>query len=222
MERIDKTLERLQKNTLDQKTPKPVYTFERDDPEYIEPSPEEKRAASLDYLGVTDLNNTWDKMRQPKHFDVVFKAFKDLAEGKSDYYMLLVYGGTGNGKTLCCEATVITLYDRGIHCKRQRWSDIVRHLKDLMKSPGYEEYFNQLRSALYLIIDDVGSGSTGGSWEWGELEDLVDYRLEHGLMTVITTNLDIGEIPDRIISRFKDIKRARLVLNEVADQRGVK
>jgi len=168
---------------------------------------------------VTDLGNTFDNMRYPKGFDKVLNAFKDLAEAKSKYFMLLVYGGTGNGKTKCCEAVVITLYDRGIRCKRDRWSDIVRHLKELMKQGGYEEYFNKIRNSPYLIIDDVGSGSTGGAWEWGELEDIVDYRLERNLKTIITTNFDGKDIPGRIISRFKDKRKARLIFNEVPDQR---
>lgn len=194
----------------------------------MEPTPEEKRATYLSWLGVTSLNNTFDKMQHPRGFESVFNAFKDLGEGKSTYYMLLVYGGTGNGKTMCCEATVITLWDRNIRCRRHRWSDVVRHLKELMKLGGYEEYFNKFRGVPYLMIDDVGSGSTGGSWEWGELEDIVDYRLEHRLMTIIATNLDIKPdpknpnrpfIPERIISRFRDRNRAILVLNEAPDQR---
>ena len=179
----------------------------------------QEKINSLKRLGVTDLNNTFNKMRHPGGFDKVFDAFKNLADGSSNYYMLLVYGGTGNGKTKCCEATVMALYDRGIYCQRQRWSEIVRHLKELMAQNGYEEYFNGLREWPYLIIDDVGSGSTGGPWEWGEIEDIVDYRLEQGLMTIITTNLDGKDIPERIISRFKDKRKARLVFNEVPDQR---
>lgn len=179
----------------------------------------------MSWRGVTSVDNTFDKMRHPRGFDIVFHAFKDLAEGKSSYYMLLVYGGTGNGKTKCCEAAVITLYDRGIYCIRCRWSDIVRHLKELMKQGGYEEYFNNLRNITHLIIDDVGGGSTSSSWEWGELEDIIDYRLEHSLFTIITTNLNIksehGEpcIPPRIVSRFRDKTKARLILNEAEDQR---
>lgn len=196
------------------------YADPADDPNYKEPTLEEKRIERLvKWLGVTDLNNTFDKMRHPKGFDETFNGFKDLAEGKSNYYMLLVYGGTGNGKTHCCEATVITLDDRGIACKRQRWSDIVRHLKELMKQEGYEKYFNNLRKQKYLMIDDIGSGSTGGSWEWGELEDIVDYRLENRLFTILTTNLDGKDIPPRIISRFKDKSRARLLYNKAPDYR---
>jgi len=170
-------------------------------------------------LGVTNLGNTFDAMCHPEGFAKVLNNFKSLAEGKAAYFMLLVYGGVGNGKSKCCEATVIALYDRGIYCKRYRWSDIVRHLKELMKRGGYEEYFNRIRNTPYLIIDDVGSGSTGGQWEWGELEDIVDYRLEQHLVTIITTNLDGKDIPGRIISRFKDKRYARLVFNAIPDQR---
>lgn len=163
-------------------------------------------------------------MRHPKGFESTYKAFKELADG-APWYMLLVYGGTGNGKSKCCEALVIALDDRNIYAGRTRWSDRVRHLKSLMGGkhqtgePDYETYFNQMRKSNILILDDVGSGSTGGAWEWGELEDIIDYRLEHKLMTVVTTNLDGKDIPPRIISRFKDTARARMVFNTAADQR---
>jgi len=170
------------------------------------------------------LQNTFDKMRQPVGFEETFSAFKNIAEGKTEWYMLLVYGGAGNGKSKCCEAVVITLYDRGIKAKREKWSDIIRFtLKASLgkKQPDklpYEEQFERLRDKKYLIIDDVGMGSTGGNWEWGELEDIVDYRLEHKLFTIITTNLDIKNIPPRIVSRLR-ASRCRLIRNKATDQR---
>ena len=178
----------------------------------------------MGYGGVTDLRNTFDKMRHPKGFEQTFNAFRDMAKGGTDWNMLMDYGGAGNGKTLCCEATVIALYDRGIRAKREKWSDIVRFtLKASFgnkqpEKPPYAEQFAKLRGKPYLIIDDVGMGSTGGNWEWGELEDIVDYRLENGLFTIITTNLDLKGIPPRIVSRFRD-SRCRLICNEAPDQR---
>lgn len=179
---------------------------------------EAKNEYSLRLRGVTDIQNTFDKMRLPGGFIKTFSAFKEIIGG-AKWFMLLVYGGTGNGKSMCCEAAVIELYRQGIRCRRERWSDIVRHLKELMKTGGYEAYFKAFRARQYLIIDDVGSGSTLGPWEWGELEDIVDYRLEQKLFTIITTNLDGKQIPDRIISRFKDKAKARILFNEGADQR---
>lgn len=167
-------------------------------------------------------------MRHPVGFEPTLKAFQELASGQSQWYMLMVYGGAGNGKTKCCEAMVIAMYDRGIKVKREKWSDIIRFtLRAFFNNrrenqPSYEEQFAMVRSKKYLIIDDVGMGSTGGNWEWGELEDIVDYRLEHKLFTTITTNLDLKELPPRIVSRFRDVSRCRLICNEAVDQRPIK
>ncbi len=192
----------------------------------VEPTPEEKREQFLLGVGgVTDLSHTFASMRVPRGFKPTLEAFKELAEGRAAWHMLMVYGPTGNGKSRCCEALVIALYNRGVRVVRQKWSDIIRftlkaamhpHKPDAM---SYEDTFKMLRERRYLIIDDVGMGSTGGNWEWGELEDLVDYRLEKRLTTVITSNLDLKEIPPRIVSRFRDASRCRLICNEAPDQR---
>lgn len=174
--------------------------------------------------GVTDLRNTFGNMRCPKGFKPTLDVFKELAAGTTTWHMLMVYGPAGNGKTMSCQALVIALHDRGVFTARQKWSDIVRFtLRAAMhprgNQPSYEQAFKDLRERAYLIVDDVGMGSTGGNWEWGELEDLVDYRLENRLPTVITTNLDLKEIPPRIVSRFRDSSRCRLVCNQAPDQR---
>lgn len=182
----------------------------------------ERRVKMLSLLGVTDIQHTFASMKQPKGFAPVLKAFMSLADGSAPFSMLMVYGGTGNGKTYCCEATVIHMYDRGLRVRRDRWSDVVRMLKSHFNGNGaisYEEYFSALRSRTRLILDDVGSGSTLGSWEWGELEDIIDYRYERNLFTIVTTNLDIKQFPERILSRFRDKSKARLILNEAPDQR---
>ena len=166
------------------------------------------------------MTHTFANLRIPPKFEGVLRAFKSMIDCEKP--LLLVYGGTGNAKSWCCEALVMALYDKGLKTKRDRWSDIVRHLKELMGGKGgYEAYFNEYRARQRLIIDDVGSGSTLGTWEWGELEDIIDYRWEKRLFTVITSNLDGKQIPPRILSRFKDKSRARMILNEVPDQRGI-
>ncbi len=147
-----------------------------------------------------------------------------MATGQANYWMLMVYGGVGNGKSHLCEATVIEMFDRGLRVKRDRWSDVVRTMKSHFNSRDremipYGEYFANLRSRARLIFDDVGSGSTLGSWEWGELEDIIDYRYERRLFTIVTTNMDIKSFPERILSRFRDRTKARLILNESVDHR---
>lgn len=183
---------------------------------------EERRAKSLAWLGVTDITHTFESMKIPRGFAPVLDAFKEMAGGTALNSMLMVYGTTGNGKSRCCEATVIHMFDRGLKVKRDRWSDLIRTMKSHFNGRAemsYEEYFRALRERSRLILDDVGSGSTLGSWEWGELEDIVDYRYERNLFTIVTTNLNIKQFPERILSRFRDGNKAKLVLNEAPDQR---
>ena len=145
--------------------------------------------------------------------------------------MLLCYGSDGCGKTHLCEALSIELAKRNIFCKVYEWAEVVRGLKRRMYSEIKDDYdvmFENFRRFHYLVIDDVGSGSTGSPWEWGELEDIIDYRYREGLMTVVTTNLDIEPsekypnrpyVPRRIVSRFTDAVKSRLVVNRAGNYR---
>lgn len=196
--------------------------------EEVEETPAEHRARNLHSLGTMDLAHTFENIKTPAGFEPTLAAFRTIATGQADFSMLMVYGGVGNGKSYICEATVIDMYDRGLWVLRDRWSDVVRALKAHFSghyrdsgglSIPYEVYFNKLRARARLILDDVGSGSTLGSWEWGELEDIVDYRYERRLFTIITTNLDIKQFPERILSRFRDKSRSRLICNQATDQR---
>lgn len=216
MEHVSKTLAKFQSGTPGQKNSS-IF----DEPEE---SPAARRSRSLKGLGVLDLNHTFNSLKRVKGFDETLKAFKDMATGQANYWMLMVYGGVGNGKSHLCEATVIEMFDRGLRVKRDRWSDVVRTMKSHFNSRDremipYGEYFANLRSRARLIFDDVGSGSTLGSWEWGELEDIIDYRYERRLFTIVTTNMDIKSFPERILSRFRDRTKARLILNESVDHR---
>ena len=181
----------------------------------------------MEWLGVTDISHSFANIKKPHGFAPVLEAFTAMADGSAPFSLLMVYGGTGNGKSLCCEAVVQAMYDRGLRVKRDRWSDIVRTMRSLFAGNNrseitYDQYFSSLRKRERLILDDVGSGSTMGAWEWGELEDIIDYRYERSLFTIVTTNLDIRQFPERILSRFRDKSRARLILNEAADQRPLK
>jgi len=181
------------------------------------------RDQRLKWLGVADTSHTFEAINPVRELAPIIQAFRDIARGTADFYMLMVCGGSGNGKTHLCEAAVMELHDRRLRCPRKKWSDIIRHLKAGFRAEiygdKYEDRFDRLRSIPRLIIDDVGMGSTGGNWEWGELEDIIDYRMENKLLTVVTTNLDLKQIPPRVVSRFRDGSRSRIMLNEAADYR---
>ncbi len=150
--------------------------------------------------------------------------------GMGDYYgfdiggdgLFLLEDFTVTHNTHLCEALSIGLSRQNILCRVNEWAELIREFKRDMHSEhptDYDEHFERIRQQKRLIIDDVGMGSVGSSWEWGELEDIVNYRYRQGLLTVITTNLDITKFPDRIISRFRDITKSRIVLMGAEDYR---
>ena len=83
----------------------------------------------------------------------------------------------------------------------------------------FEMVLDNLRRARRLIIDDVGMGGSGSAWEYGQLEDIVVYRYRERLPTVMTTNRDLTELPERIVSRFYDPDIGCVVLNDAPDYR---
>jgi len=173
-------------------------------------------------LNITSWDNTFENFKPLKGSTESLRVFKQLASGKATWHMLMVYGLTGCGKSHLCEALSIALATRKIYCAVTEWSEQVRLFKRWMRSEITDQYdvrFEQFRKSTWLILDDVGMGTKGTEWEWSELEDIVNYRYRNDLHTVVTTNLDLKLVPDRIVSRFRDAEKSRLVLNESGDYR---
>jgi len=197
-----------------------------------DPTPEEKkreRLAELECLRcdirVTSLENTFDNFKSVKGTEKAVAAFRALAAGNTHWKMLLCYGGVGNGKTHLLEALAIELHKQGKFARVLTMSAIMAALKRGMGKEaidGLEDRVEHLSRVPYLLIDDVGMGGSGSDWEWGQLEDIIVYRYRENLLTAVTSNLDISQIPERIVSRFSDSEKGRIVLNSGVDYRPLK
>uniref|UniRef100_A0A6M3KN36 Putative IstB domain protein ATP-binding protein n=1 Tax=viral metagenome TaxID=1070528 RepID=A0A6M3KN36_9ZZZZ len=212
MEHISKTLEAYRNGTLDLKNWPDGLT------------PEAEKESQRRSLNIMSLNNTFENFKAVEGTKKSLATFQELLT-KPDWFMLLVYGKAGCGKTHLCEAFSIELAKKGIRCPVFEWSELVRDFKKLMRSDikdAYDARFEMMRRLERLIIDDVGQGSVGSNWEWGELEDIVNYRYRNNLMTIVTTNLDIKALPPRIISRFRDAVKSRMVVIDAGDYRPLK
>lgn len=177
-------------------------------------------------LLITSMDNTFENFKKVKGTEESFDHFSLLASGTSDWQLLLNYGGVGNGKTHLCEATAIKLLERGIYCRVQTMSRIMTDLKacispDPMVMP-MQIMMQRYSQMPYLIIDDVGMGSSGSEWEWRQLEEIIVYRYRDKRFTIMTTNLDTTDLPERVVSRFSDREKGRVVLNEGKDYRTLK
>ena len=183
---------------------------------------EEKREELRKSLGVTSLENTFANFKPAEGTQKALIAFSALASGETEWKMLLCYGGVGNGKTHLCEAAAIALYKRGLFARVSTMAVLMRALKECMHPEphiSYEELLNNYCHAERLIIDDVGMGGSGSEWEYGQLEEIIIARYRDRLFTILTTNRDISELPERITSRFYDPEVGRIILNQGADYR---
>jgi len=99
---------------------------------------------------------------------------------------------------------------------------IIRALKGCMDPDSYISSDALLRlycTSRHLILDDVGMGGSGSEWEYGQFEEIVVHRYREKLFTIMTTNRDISELPERIVSRFREQGVGMIVLNEGEDYR---
>ena len=187
----------------------------------IEPTLEEKRESLRKSLGVSSLDNTFATFKPVKGTENALKACQVLASGKANWNMLMIYGPVGNGKTHLCEAVSIEMYKRGLFIGVLTMDTIMSVLKECMQPESRSSYEERLRHYCYaerLIIDDAD----GTDWGFGELEKIIRVRYKERLFTLMTTNRDITELPERITSRFSDPDAGRCVLNKGDDYRKLK
>ena len=192
---------------------------------YEEPTLQEKREHLRISLRVSSLENTFQNFRPLKGTEKALQACQTLASGKTGWQMLLIYGGVGNGKTYLLEALAIELYKEGKFCGINTYDKMMGFLRRCINDdllPNIDVVMDGWCRAERIIIDDVGMGGSDSVWSMKMLEELVVARYRNNLFTVLSTNIDISELPERVISRFKDPQKARMVLNSGVDFRPLK
>jgi DNA replication protein DnaC len=94
--------------------------------------------------------------------------------------------------------------------------DLLDHLRaafDPARSVGYDERFEQVKTASILILDDLGT-ENATPWAREKLFQIFNYRYNEQLPIIVTTNADLrpgsgraqvsGAIDERIRSRLLD------------------
>ncbi len=170
----------------------------------------------LKKFNISSLEHTFEKFDQrfekTAERENAINILKTLSLGESTKKFIMLYGRTGSGKTHLIEATIIAWAKRGIFTRYYTFSEIARSLKNALRLSGekYDILFNTYAEMQRLIIDDFGMGTTESKFEISDLEEMIDqryrkrYYLDTNLITIVATNKDIKEMPDRILSRFCD------------------
>jgi len=174
---------------------------------------------------VESLTHTFENFSHQLGATQSLKAFQSLASGRSKWKMLLCSGAAGTGKTHLCEATVIELYkETGMRPPVRTMAEMMRLIKKSFNREtsirlDLDDIIRIYSGFTWLIIDDAGMGSSGSEAEWGWLEDIINNRYRANLFTIVTTNKTLDQLPPRIVSRFQDREKCRIVENTAEDYR---
>ena len=172
------------------------------------------------------LAHTFEALEPWPGSEKAIAAFKALMDDPWGHPFLLVYGGTGNGKTHMIEAAIITLAKRHqILARYSRVADLIDYLKAGINAEASEPDVGMLADRLarrqVLVMDDWGV-ELGTPWQYSELEKIVDYRYRARLITIAASNLtlkQLSQLSERIVSRFSDESISRIVWNKGTDHR---
>lgn len=157
-----------------------------------------------------------DKRANLRH---AYETAKEFAENPSGW--LVLRGGYGCGKTHLAAAIANRCVERGQPVLFVTVPDLLDHLRATFgpTSPvRYDQRFEEVRTAPVLILDDLGTEAPS-PWAQEKLFQILNYRYNARLPTVITTNRELEDLPLRIRSRLADPDLARIVTIRAPDYR---
>ncbi len=126
---------------------------------------------------------------------------------------LLLKGGYGGGKTHLAAAIANDRLARGEPVLFVIVPDLLDHLRATFAPTSrvaYDDRFETVRTAPFLILDDLGAQSPT-TWAQEKLFQLLNYRYNAQLPTVITMNRELEEIEPRLRSRLADATLCHIV-----------
>ncbi|HOJ01183.1 MAG TPA: ATP-binding protein, partial [Anaerolineaceae bacterium] len=138
-----------------------------------------------------------------KSLEVAFKSSKAYASQPNGW--LFLTGKFGCGKTHLAAAIANEIISNGMQTLFLTVPDLLDWLRYAFsgEEASFETRFSEIRDIPFLVLDDLG---TQNSTPWAEekLFQIINHRYVNRLPTVITSNLDIAEINERISSRIND------------------
>jgi DNA replication protein DnaC len=139
-----------------------------------------------------------------RNLRMAYEKARDYARNPQGWLMFL--GGYGCGKTHLAAAIANYRIEHGQPAFFAVVPDLLDHLRATYSPTGpasYDERFQMVRSAPFLVLDDLGTHSAT-PWAQEKLYQIFNYRYNARLPTVITTNHELEEIDVRLRSRLVD------------------
>jgi DNA replication protein DnaC len=181
---------------LEEESPNSVYSWA---PEFEL----QKNMTFINYKRRTDLS-----IEQQDNMDAAYRLAFDFAKNPEGW--LVFMGETGCGKTHLAAAIVNYRYEIGKPALFVVVPDFLDHLRSAFNPESkvsYDQLFESVKTAPLLVLDDFGEQSTN-PWVKEKLYQLINFRYNSRLPTVITTRYSLdqimAEVDSSISSRLVD------------------
>lgn len=136
---------------------------------------------------------TFDNFDVSRHEDAYNKCLEYVRTyDTADRNVLILCGNVGTGKTHLACAIANAMLDEGTPVVFSTFGDMLENLKaEFTKNERH--YLDDMRLAPMLIIDDIGK-ERKSDWTESIMYNVLNYRYEAMLPTVMTTNMTIKEL----------------------------
>lgn len=117
---------------------------------------------------------------------------------------LVLAGPSGSGKTHLAAAIANQCIEEGRPAFYVTAPDLLDHLRSSFNPASetpYDEFFEQVRNAPLLVLDDMGIQSTT-AWAREKLDQLLNHRFSNQLPTIIVSIAPIASLDERIRTRL--------------------
>ncbi len=152
---------------------------------------------------------TYDALdrRQHQSIEGALRTSQSYAEQPDGW--LVFTGDNGVGKTHLAAAIANLCRAKGIETLFVVVPDLLDHLRYTFgpqSDVSYDELFEGVRTVPLLVLDDLGAHATT-SWAQEKLYQIINYRYNAQLATVVTMNISLDELAQdepRVASRLAD------------------
>jgi len=153
-----------------------------------------------------------------------FAVARDYAERSPDRWLVLL-GRTGCGKTHLAAAIGHRLEAKGMAVEFCVVPDLLEMLRSAFGADTgagrFDQVFEAVRTAPFLILDDLGVHSAT-PWAQEKLFQILNYRYNARLGTVLTLGCSLEELPEPWVSRMYDAEVSMIVEIDAPDYRGAR
>lgn len=161
-------------------------------------------------------------LNERQNLEHAYQIARQYAESPDGWLVLV--GVNGCGKTHLAAAIVNCRYEMGKPALFVVVPDFLDHLRRTFSPESkvsYDDLFEAVKNAALLVLDDFGEQSAT-PWAQEKLYQVINYRYNARLATVITTSNSLDEIESRVSSRLVDPKISMVINIAAPDYRGDK